>query len=214
MKHIRLILTAIALLATCVGAYAGNILRFGPKVGVEVNSMRLNSEIFDSDNRAGFTGGLMLEANVPVIGLSFDLSVMYVHRVNYNSIKVIDYGPNEKDLVTNENYKKRDYIELPLNIKYRFSLPVVGNIVSPYVFTGPSIAFLTSSKAISEAYENKSFDVSWNVGAGVQLFSHLQIGASYGFGITKTVKNIGLTNNAVDVTGRSNYWTVTAAWLF
>jgi hypothetical protein len=83
------------------------------------------------------------------------------------------------------------------------------------VFTGPDFAFLTSKTAINEAWKNKSVNVSWNVGLGVQLFSHLQVGASYGFGITKAaekIANVGDSN--VQIEGKNNYWTVTAAWLF
>ncbi len=217
MKLIRLLIVAIVLAGAGMGAHAEKIFRFGPRIGTEVNSMRLNSNVFDSDNRAGFTGGLMFEANVPVIGLSFDLSVMYVHRVNDNTVKsgMAGTDPNEDAMLNIDSYRKRDYIELPLNFKYRFGLPVVGKFVSPYVFTGPSFAFLTSRRAINEAFRNKSVDVSWNFGVGVQLISHLQIGASYGVGITKTVErlNVGGITGTGDL-GRNNYWTITAAWLF
>ena len=84
MKTIRLLLAAIVLAACSFSASAGEIFRFGPRIGTEVNSMRLNSDVFNSDNRAGFTGGLMMEVNVPLVGIAFDLSVMYVHRLNNN----------------------------------------------------------------------------------------------------------------------------------
>lgn len=217
MKLFRILLSVVVLAAASFGAQAEKIFRFGPRVGTEVNSMRLNSEVFNSNNRAGFTGGLMFEANVPVIGLAFDLSVMYVHRVNSNTIKAgegANVDPNEVTMLASSRYRKRDYIEIPLNFKYRFGLPVVGKVVSPYVFTGPSIAFLTSKRAINEAYKNRSFDVSWNFGVGLQLFTHLQVGASYGLGITKGVEKLNIAGvNGANI-GRNNYWTITAAWLF
>ncbi len=216
MKLFKVLLTALVLTSVTFAASAGDIFRFGPRVGVEVNSMRLNSSLFNSDNRAGFTGGLTLEANVPVIGLAFDLSVMYVHRVNHNTAKGVT-GTGDPDLdgiLASSNYTGRDYIEIPLNFKYKFGLPFVGKIVSPYVFTGPSFAILASKKAINEAYENKSFDVSWNFGLGVQLFTHLQVGASYGLGITKSIEKLTPISAGPEITGRNNYWTVTAAWLF
>lgn len=211
MKFFRILLTALVLATVSFGASAGDILRFGPRVGVQLNSMHFNSDAFSSDNRAGFTGGLMLEANVPVIGLAFDLSAMYVHRQSTATFNSTD--ANDQALVGSDNFKKRDYIEIPLNIKYKIGLPVVGKIVSPYVFTGPSFAFLVSKKAISEAYENKSFDLSWNFGVGVQLFNHLQVGASYGLGLTNTVNKV-VSTNMTPVESKQNCWTVTAAWLF
>lgn len=216
MKLLKGLLTFVLAATVSLSAAAGDIFRFGPRIGTEVSSMKLNSDVFNADNRAGFTGGLMMEVNVPLINLGFDLSVMYVHRVNANSLKsgISDTNPDQLEMLGNDNYRKRDYIEIPLNVKYKFGLPVVGKIVSPYIFTGPSFAFLASKKAINAAYENKSFDVSWNVGAGVQLFNHLQVGASYGFGITKTVSKISNLSQGATIDGKNNYWTITAAWLF
>jgi hypothetical protein len=83
------------------------------------------------------------------------------------------------------------------------------------VFTGPEFSFLTSKTAINEAWKNKKMNVSWNIGAGVQLFNHLQIGASYGLGVSKAAEKIGVTVNSEEtIEGKNNYWTVTAAWLF
>jgi len=216
MKILRLLLAALILTGLSTTASAEKIFRFGPRIGTEVNSMRLNSDVFNNDNRAGFTGGLMFEANVPMIGLCFDLSVMYVHRVNDTELKTgATVDANEGAMIDADSYRKRDYIEIPLNVKYRFGLPVVGKFLSPYVFTGPSFAFLTSRQAINDAYRNKKLDVSWNFGIGVQIISHLQIGASYGVGITKTVESLNVAGiKGGNDLGRNNYWTITAAWLF
>lgn len=214
MKTLKVVALLVAL-AIGMSAQAGDIFRFGPRVGVEVNSMRLNPEVFNSENRAGFTGGVQIEANVPLIGLAFDLSVMYVHRVNNNSaLNGSNVSVDQSAMLDNNNYKKRDYIEIPVNFKYKLGLPVVGKYISPYIFTGPSFGILASKRQITEAYKNKAFDVSWNFGLGVQLFNHLQIGASYGLGITKTIEKLTPINAGAEITGRNNYWTVTAAWLF
>ena len=206
MKTIRLLLAAIVLAACSFSASAGEIFRFGPRIGTEVNSMRLNSDVFNSDNRAGFTGGLMMEVNVPLVGIAFDLSVMYVHRLNNNSLKAgASDSPDQNSMLTADSYIKRDYIEIPLNFKYKIGLPIVGKVVSPYLFTGPSFAFLASKRHIN---------VAWYFGVGLQLFTHLQVGASYGLGITKTVEKVSSITAGPEITGRNNYWTVTAAWLF
>jgi hypothetical protein len=173
--------------------------------------MKFSEDVIDSDNLAGFTGGIQAEFTVPIINLGFDASIMYVHR----KVATTD-GTTEsiKDFLSDKNFRSRDYIEIPINVKYKIGLPIIGKIVSPYVFTGPSFSFLASKKAITEAYENKSVDVSWNVGAGLQLFSHLQIGASYGFGLSNTIKAINTESSVTEIDGKNKYWTVTAAYLF
>ena len=214
MKALKIMLAAVAFAAiACLPAAAQ--FRIGPRIGTEVNSMRLNSSLFDNDNRAGFTGGVQVEFTVPVINLGFDASVMYVHRVSNSAQKTATSLPaDDQNALNSSSLRKRDYIEIPVNFKYKLGLPVVGKIISPYFFTGPSFAFLASKRAINATYKNKSFDYAWNFGVDVELIQHLQIGASYGVGLGKSVKYIGLDPNANPIEGKNNYWTVTAAWLF
>ena len=209
MKNFRrLLLAAVALIAMSVSAAAQ--FSIGPRVGINVNSMHFDSDLFKSENRAGFTGGLQAEFMIPMVGLGFDASVMYVHRVNNTTLE-----PSSSIAVPEaKDFKDKDYIEIPVNLKYKIGLPVIGKIITPYVFTGPSFAFLTSRKAISDAWKNKSTSVAWNFGFGIQLLGHLQVGASYGVGMTNAFEKIGAIDNGVDIQGKNSYWTVTAAYLF
>ena len=210
---IKQILIAVALIAT-VAVPATAQFKFGPRLGVAINNLHFSSkqdavnDLISTENRAGFTGGLMAEFTAPVIGIGVDASLMYVRR----SVKTID----SEDPNVDNKVLKRDYFEIPINLKYKFSLPVAGNAVSPFLTTGPSFAFATSKEAIKEAYKNKAVDVAWNIGLGVEFVKHLQIAASYGFGIskslTKLTKSVGI--NDIDVEGKTRCWTITAAYLF
>lgn len=211
MKSLKRIFIAVALIFV-IGATATNAqVKFGVKAGVAVNDMKFDKEVFDAGNRAGFTGGVMLEVMLPIANLGFDVSAMYVRRTTN-----ITMSDDQGQIVANSSSENlnRDYIEIPLNLKYKFGLPLVGKVVSPYIFTGPSFAFLTSKKAVKEAYENKSFDVAWNVGLGVQVLNKVQVGASYGFGLTKALEKSGKIQNAPNIEGKNRYWTITAAYLF
>lgn len=199
----RVLVAAIAIAATATVASAQ--FRIGPRVGIDVNSLRFNESLLNSDNRAGFTGGIQAEFTIPVVNLAFDASVMYTRRNADAAVSTTD----ENGVV----YKNRDYINIPINFKYKIGLPVVGSVFTPYIFTGPDFAFLASKRAASDAWNQKKVDVAWNVGLGFQFFSHLQIGASYGFGITKIVETVSPINGQ-KLDGKNNYWTVTAAWLF
>lgn len=206
MKSLKVFLVAAAaVLMTAVPASA-QLFRFGPKIGTQVSSMKFDESVLDGENRAGFTGGVMVELNVPIIGLGFDLSAMYVHRSN--AIKLKDGSDVQS--------KSSDYIDIPLHVKYKIGLPIVGKVLSPYVFTGPCFAVRASKAAIVEGAKAKSADVAWDFGIGLQLFNHLQIGASYGLGMNKTLKAlpVGPNVNAVDLDAKTNCWTITAAWLF
>lgn len=204
MKRLKIIaIVAVLTAAFSIPAQAGGF-HFGVKLGMDVSQLHFNKDIFDSDNRAGFTGGVMCEFTAPLIGVGFDLSAMYVRR-NTRFLSEMD----------NENLSvNRDYIEIPLNLKYKLSIPAIERIIRPFVTTGPSVAFLTSRKAVNSFLKNKSCDVAWNFGFGVELFSKVQVAASYGLGLTKSLEAVGVMDNGVDIDGKNRYWTVTAAYLF
>ena len=203
-RFFAVVMVAVAAIVAAVPSQAQ--FKFGLKAGAAINSLKFsNSEelksSFSKDNRAGFVGGAMIEFTVPVIGLGFDLSALYVHR----ETKSVD---EDFDNI------KRDYIDIPINLKYKLSIPVINKVVKPVVTTGPSFAFLTSKKAIEDAYKNKSVDIAWNFGFGLELLSHVQVAASYGLGLTNTLKAVGVTDNSEKINGKNRYWTVTAVYLF
>jgi len=176
--------------------------RIGPRVGLNINELHFNDRAFDSQNRAGFNAGVMAEFTVPVLGIGADVSAMYVRR----GAKWMEDNKVERG--------GRDYIEIPVNFKWRINIPVVNKIIRPYLTTGPSFAFLTSSRAIGDAFQNSKFDSSWNFGFGLEFVQRLQIGASYGIGMSKAVKGINVASETVGIEGRNRYWTISAAYLF
>lgn len=203
MKRFQIIAAALMLMFAMAMPAAAQF-KIGPRVGLNVNKMHFNSDLFNDDNRAGFTGGLMTEFTVPVIGIGFDASLMYVRR-------------DAKWMEDNATVTaKRDYFTIPVNLKYKLNLPMVNNVVRPFITTGPEFSFLTSRRAINEAFRNKSTDISWNFGIGVEFIKHLQFAASYGIGLNKAVRYVDSDTfgTTPDIQGKNRYWTVTAAWLF
>ena len=172
--------------------------KIGPKLGATVSSLKFDRSVFDSDNRAGFTGGLMCEFTVPVVGVGFDLSAMYVRR----STRWMESNNVVSD--------SRDYFTIPVNLKWKMRLP----LVKPFLTTGPEFAFLTSGRSVGEAWRNKKIDYSWNFGAGVEILGHLQLAAAYGIGLNSALQKTGVADNATKVEAKNRVWTLTAAYLF
>lgn len=200
-KFKSLLLACVAVVVVSLPANAE--FKIGPRVGITVNTLKFSNDLWSSDNRAGFTGGLQMEFTAPIIGIGMDASVMYVRR----DAKFFDENTS-----TVSNMSK-DWLEIPVNLKYKLNIVGIGKIVKPFIYTGPSFAFLTSGRAISDAWRAKKFDVSWNFGFGVELINHLQVGAGYGIGMTKVAEFVGVANGG-GVKGRNDFWTVTAAYLF
>lgn len=196
------IVAIIALFGTASAQF-----RAGIKVGMDINKMSISKEaVTDKNNRTGFTAGVMAEFTVPLVGIGMDASLMYVHRLG--EAVVDDNG------TATEAKFKNDYLSIPLNLKYKVGLPGLGSILTPYFFTGPQFSFLLSKKDVNQFIKNKSCDISWNVGVGLQLVKHLQVAASYGFGINHAAKYIPLLPNSNGKNVRNSGWTVTAAYLF
>lgn len=184
-------------------ALAGNF-RWGIKGGMSVNNLHFNEEIkndlLNAENQLGFSGGVMLEYMLPITNLSIDGSVMYVHR------NTLENSKGEQ--------LKRDFVEIPVHVKYSLYVPVVGKAVIPYVFLGPSVAFKLGETDIEEFVRNRKCEVGFNVGLGVELFSHFQISGNYGMGLTKALDYVGSEVELNGVESKESYWTITAAIVF
>lgn len=197
MKTLRKVLL-VALVAIFSFGYASAEFRFGVKAGLNFSNLDVKAleQTFDTDNRTGWQAGVMAEFTIPIINLGMDAALMYA-RQNVND---------------NSAYENKDFLDIPVNIKWKIGLPVVGNIVSPIIFTGPDF-LIALNKQTMQNFETKTCEVGWNFGLGVELLKHLQITGSYCLGMNDVVKYSGIVNTA-DLKAKKNYWTVSAAYLF
>lgn len=202
MKRITQIAIIVAILITATSTAHGQV-RFGVKGGITLNELKWDKDIVSKDNRAGFTAGLMMEIGLPVVGLGIDVSVLYAHR--------------QDDMYLEDTYQdiklKRDYLDIPLNVKYKIQIPVLSKIISPFVTTGPDFALMLSDTEKVDL-KTRKWNTSWNVGFGAELFRKLQIHANYGIGLTKAFKYIGKDIDSEPIQGKDKLWTITAAYMF
>lgn len=212
MKYFRsLSIMVIALLATTFVTNAQ--IRFGVKAGLNVNHLSLKnvSENFDTNNGCGFTGGVMTEIGIPLGGLAVDASFMYTHMTGKTTIVTNndDGTPVEESV-----HQSKNFLEIPVNLKYKFGLPVVNYMFSPYLLTGPTFAFKMGGHG-NTLLNTKDVQYSWNFGLGFEIVKHLQIQAAYSLGINNILKTTGIaTSTSNDIKLKNNYWTITAAYLF
>lgn len=199
----RMAVLAIALMLGLGVAQAQ--FRFGLKAGMNINKLSVSNFAgnFDESNRCGFTGGIMTEFQVPVVGLCLDASLMYA-RMN-SAVEWVDSEGKESS--TGKNF-----FEIPINIKYKFTLPVVAAFLKPYLYTGPSFAFKLGGS--DDVFKTKTFQCAWNLGIGIELVNHLQISGGYSFGINNVADKVMGVETSDDFKIKNNYWTITAAYLF
>lgn len=174
-------------------------VRLGLRGGITVGELRFSREIIDSDNRAGFTGGLLVDVGIPVTGLGIEVSAMYTHRNNR--------------LTDGQRTFKRHYIDIPVYARYRMGIAGIGHVFAPYIFTGPSFSILFDDSAPGNYDNNKTY-LSWDVGGGAELFNHWRLSATYGIGISKAMEYIDREYTGDKVSGKDRYWTLSVAYLF
>ena len=155
-----IILSILVLVLALPGAAQ---VRFGVRGGLTVGKLRFDRDIVSSDNRVGYTGGLLIDLNIPVVGLGIEASAMYTHRNNR--------------LTDHDRVFKRHYFDFPVLARYRLALPAVERIVVPYIFTGPCFSVLFDEGATTDLEDSKTY-LSWDVGGGVDLFRHLRVSLS------------------------------------
>ena len=205
----KILTTMVAVAALFVAAPAQAQTSFGLKGGLNVTNMTLSSDVLDVSNRAGFFVGPTVKFTLPIVGLGVDAAVLY----------------DQREAKLSETKITQRSINIPINARYTIGL---GDMAGLYLAAGPqfgfnvgdtdfSIAGLTSSSTY-ENYTLKKSNFSLNVGGGVQLMSHLEIGVTYNIALGKTgeVDFLGTTSDAIGslFETNNNAWQVSAAYYF
>lgn len=194
MKRIVGVLVVTMLALAAVPAQAQ--LRFGVKGGVNIANVSFSTDVIDPDNTTGFMIGPMLEANIPLLGFGFDVAVLYAR----------------KGMSIDKHNLHVDYIDVPLNLKWKMGIPVA----KLYLAAGPYIGLKVGDadwKGVLGQLNTKTFSAGLNFGAGVELISRLQVGFNYGLGLTNNYSAQKLDTDVLG-DGKNRGWSITAAILF
>lgn len=198
MKKLFLALTLLLTFAWATPASAE--LKFGVVGGLNLSKMSFSGGdkgLLSSDNRCGWYIGPKAQFTLPLIGLGLDASIQYSQR-RLNS--------SEYEFSDSQTYKS---IEVPINVRYTIGL---SSLVSIYGATGPQFGFNCDKSLFRDMdISVKDANVTWNVGVGLTLLNHLQVGAGYNFGIGKWAES---KDPDVDLSAKANTWQVQVAYLF
>ena len=188
--------------ATLVAIPAQAQFKFGLKGGLNITDMSFSSDLLESSNRAGFFIGPTVKFTLPIVGLGVDASALYDQR--------------EAKVKGTDNKLKQQAINIPINLRYDIGL---GSLAAVYLAAGPQFGFNIGDKHqtliedVSDWKLNTS-NFSVNVGAGVMLLGHLQVGANYNIVCGKTGEVTVFDGVREVVRGRSNTWQISAAYYF
>ena len=196
MKKILTTIVAVAALSFAAPAQAQT--SFGLKAGLNVTNMSLSSDVLEKSNQAGFFVGPTVKFSLPIVGLGVDAAVLY----------------DQRDAKLNDEKISQKSINIPINARYTFGL---SDLAGVYVAAGPQFGINVGDKDFNltstDSYSLKSTNFSINVGAGVLLMNHLEIGATYNIAVGKTGEvSLGSAVDAIKT--NNNAWQVSAAYYF
>lgn len=179
---------------------------FGLKGGLNITNMSLSQDVVSKSNRAGFFIGPSVKFTLPLVGLGIDAAALYDQRGG----KLAD-GEEEKTITQHS-------INIPINIRYGIGL---GSMASVYLAAGPQFGFNVGDSEFkwneTNSYNLKKTNFSINVGAGVSLISHLEVGFTYNIALGKTadITVLDAAKEAYQQTkSRSNSWQISLAYYF
>ena len=188
------------MIAVCIGMAmpAQAQIHFGVKGGLNLSKASFSNvgENFKKDNFTGFFIGPMAEFNIPIVGLGVDAALLFAQR----GIKVSE---GNEDLTIKQNG-----IDIPVNLKYTIGL---GSLAGIYLVAGPDFYFDFAGNKTIEGMrtDKKKAEVGINVGAGLKLLNHLQVGANYNIPLGDTADIEG-----TDASYKTKTWQVSVAYIF
>ena len=173
---------AVCSLALVVPVQA-QALKFGVKGGLNLSKLTVRDL---KDNSTGFFIGPMAELTIPLAGLGLDAALLYDQR--------------------GEGDYKQQALDIPVNLKYTIGL---GSILAVYGAVGPDFYF--DMKKEEKTLSRKNAQVGINLGAGIKLVKHLQVGFVYNIPCGKTFE--WKDANEI-VKSKNKTWQISLAYLF
>ena len=166
--------------------------RFGIIAGIVIENEMPSEDEKKNNNQIGYTAGAIVDFELPVQALGLEAGAKYTKHT---------YGKPSME---------ESSVDVPVHVRYRLEVPVVEKVVAPYAFTGPSVSAGVSNKMPTRLSDVK-MSLSWNVGAGVEMFKHVRVAATYSIQVSKT----DVVNNGSLVRGKKgNCWTISASYMF
>ena len=198
MKKIFTTIVLMATMLVAIPAKAG--INFGIKGGYNITNFSFSEDVIAKDNQQGFFIGPSLKIGIPVLPIGFEIAALY----------------DQRDAKLEGEKISQKSINIPINVRYELGL---GDMAGIYVAAGPQFGFNIGDKKFSFSnandYEMKDSNLSLNLGAGIRLVSHLEIGFNYNIALGKTgeFNEVDGAKNFVG-NGKANSWQISAAYYF
>lgn len=187
-------------------------VKFGVKGGWNLSSLKLNDDMFTSDNKNGFFIGPMMKVSLPLTGLGFDIAALY----NQREAKMRYADDVVGGDLSRRTTIKQKTIDVPVNLRYSIGLASMANV---YFFGGPQWSINVGDENFKwdsvSSYTLKKNTLSFNIGAGLTFLQHIQASVNYNIEASKSGKmEIERLDDGDWVKGRNHTWQVSLGYWF
>ena len=217
-KLISMLFVAVALMVSAPVQAQG--VSFGVKGGFNITKMDIDksstaNSVYEmgKENKNGWYIGPTIKVSIAG-GLGVDGAIFYDQRTT--------------NVGVDEDKVKQQFVYVPLNLRYNLGLGSIGGI---YLAAGPQFGFNVgdsdfdvkdisdTQQKINSKFQLKKATFGVNLGAGVYLFKHLEVGAVYNIPLGNTADIKGNAENIADnmqknYDVKSNTFQVSAAIYF
>ncbi len=181
--------------------------RYGPVVGVTLNSLVFKQDLVDVTQQVGYMAGIQGELMFPGIGVGIDLGLLYNQQG-----AMVKLG--QKEIWASEGYgSERVYlhnIQIPVHFRFKYTrLNGIEDKIAPIVFGGPEFN-IQVAHGRCDAFKYSGGDLGLTAGVGAELFRRWQVTGSYTWGMSYALK----TKLLDDFSAQSRQWTVKVAYFF
>ena len=183
-------------------------VKVGVKGGLDIVNMSFDENVFKTDNKMGWFVGPVVKVSLPVGGLGFDIAALY-------DVKKYDLTLQQKT----ETVSQRSVL-VPVNARLNFGL---GGAAGIYVAAGPQFAFnvgddykdIFKDDALQSTFQLKKSNFSVNLGAGVYLSDHFEVGFAYNIAVGSTADASWKKGvDAISDESKPKSWQISAAYFF
>lgn len=173
---------------------SGALAQLGIKAGINMaNEIKsLSSEAisagFSTENLTGYQIGVVYQLNPAKSGIGTEIGFL-VSQKGYSFSDSISIKDNIKI-----GYKEINYLEIPINLRYKLKLGFVGIFGYGGLYAGYALdgKIVTETDGTSKELEYQDYlnriDYGYNLGMGVEFFKKIQFGINWSHGLKNTIK--------------------------
>ena len=168
------IISLVVLLSAMTMAVQAQSIKFGVKGGLDIQNLKFDDSVFNTDNKLGWFVGPTLQISLPIGGLGVDIAGLYDQK---------------KSEVNGETITQKSIL-VPVNARLKLG---IGSTAGVYVAAGPQFAFNVGDSEfkwkkdnVENTFQLKTSSFSVNLGAGIYFSSHLEVGFAYNIALGST----------------------------